>query len=177
MTSSAPENVINVILRIEVDGIGKHQEVIEASEYDVFQAVYDGIIRVRNKVLERESLEPVLHRGILMDSSISASGVEDHTFPFNSTFLKAVLELLKDKYYTSIAIWARFSKETPNQSRSTAHQALHAELEKAKISGTDGQFIPLIRIKEILTAERIQKLFIGYYNYYNVPSQLFDMSY
>ena len=145
-------------------------------EDDPFQAAYEGIIRVRNTILERGNLEPVHYQGTMANSVILASGAQGHTLPFNSTFLKAVLEQFNDRYYTSITIRAGFSKETPTQSRSTIHRELLAKLEAAKVLGADGQFIPLNRIKEILTADQVQKLFVEYYNYYNVPSQLCEMS-
>jgi hypothetical protein len=110
-----------------------------------------------------------------MNSSISAFGAQDHTFPFNSTFLKAALEQLNDKHYTSVAIWAKFSRGTPSQSRSIVHQELLAKLETARVLGVNGGFVPLNRIKEILTADRIQQLFVEYYSYYHVPSQLCEI--
>lgn len=171
----SPENGFRVIIRVEVDSIGSHQEIIDTREYDPFQAVYEGILRVRNIILVRETLESVLYNGSPVNSFILASGAQDHTFAFNSTFLKAVLEQFEDKYYTSIAIGARFSG-TPISSRNAVQRDLFAKLEAAKVLGADGQFVPLDRIKEIITTKRIQNLFLEYYNHFDIPSQLCEMS-
>lgn len=172
MPCSSAENGVKVIIRVEVDSTECHQEVIDVVEDDAFQAVYERILRVRNIILERGNLEPIHYHGTLVNSFISASGTQNQTFPFNSTFLKAVLEQFSDGYYTSITVQARFSKEIPTQPRSAVHQELLAKLEAAKVLGADGHFVPLNRIREVLTADWVRKLFVEHYNYYNVPSGL-----
>ena len=146
-----------------------------ALEDDAFQAVYEGILRIRNIIIERGNLESIHYYRTLASSFILASGIQDHTFPFNSTFLKAVLEQLNDRYFTSITVQAMFSKETPPQS-SVVHQEILAKLETAKILGADGQFVLSNRIRGILTADWVRKLFVEYYNYDKVSSELFEMS-
>lgn len=113
------DNSSTHVVSVVVEGVGTDSAELTINEVsDHHDKIQEAILHIRDRVLLAGGVDPGSYCGVCISSTIETTGQSEvHRFPLTPDFLACVVNMVRDRFYDSFEILARFS--SPNQSSGT----------------------------------------------------------